>query len=81
MVQQVDPQGPAARAGLRGLVLDPRTGDAQPGDLILAIDGSPVSGNQEFLQSIAKRKPGETVKLTIERGEEQSAVTVTLRGV
>lgn len=81
MVEQVDPRGPAAKAGLRGLVPDPRTGTARPGDLILAIDGEPVGGNQEFARAIARRKPGDRVTLTVERGDERVEIAVTLRGV
>lgn len=75
MAGQVDPAGPAAKAGVRGV-----TGE-EPGDLILKVDGVDVRSNAEFTRLIAGRKPGDVVKLTIRRGDEQTEVSVTLRGV
>ena len=81
MVDTVDPTGPAAKAGLRGLEADPRTGSVRPGDLILEIDGKAIESNQDFAKRLADLKVDDKVKLTIERGEEMSTVTVELRGV
>jgi S1-C subfamily serine protease len=81
MAQRVEPGGPADQAGLRELVVNPRTGEGTPGDLILAIDGQPVNTHQEFARAIGRRKVGDKVKLTIERGDEKLEVEVTLRGV
>ncbi len=81
MIERIEPGSPAAAAGLRELVVNPRTGEGKPGDLILAIDGQPVNTHQEFALAIGRHKVGDKVKLTIERGEERIEVEVLLRGV
>jgi S1-C subfamily serine protease len=81
MIQEVDPDGPAAKAGLRGLGTDRETGEVIPGDLILAVDGQEVHGNVDFARMISARKVGDRVRLTVERGENRFEVEVTLRGV
>jgi S1-C subfamily serine protease len=81
MIARVDPQGTAAKAGLKGLSTDPDTGDVVPGDLILAVDGEEVKGNTEFARMIGRHRVGDRVKLTVERGGERSEVELVLRGV
>ncbi len=81
MIQEVDPNGPAAKAGLHGLGTDPDTGDVTPGDLIVAVDGQEVQGNADFGQMIASHNVGDKVKLTVERGDKRFDVEVTVRGV
>ncbi len=65
-VQPVTPDGPADRAGIVA------------GDIILAIDGRPVSQSDELIVSIRSRAPGETVTLTLRDGNSQRDVKVTL---
>lgn len=81
MVEQVDPDGPAAAAGLRGLDRDPRTGDVVPGDLILSLNGEDVRGNQEFARMVALLKVGAKASLAIERDGQRQTVEVSVRGV
>jgi serine protease Do len=66
IVARVDPNGPAASAGLH------------KNDIIRKIDGNPVKDNPDLLAMIASRKPGETVKLDVLRGGETMKVDVTL---
>ena len=80
MIQQVDPDGPAAKAGLQGLGQDPQTGDVVPGDLIVAIDGREIETAADFARMIAEHKVGDKVRLTVERGEKRFEAEVTLRG-
>ena len=75
MVGAVTPGSPADEAGLKGVR------GTTAGDVIVAIDGEEVKGNAEFVRAIARRRPGDKVKLTLDRGGEQSEVAVTLRGV
>ncbi|MDO8723729.1 MAG: caspase family protein [Syntrophales bacterium] len=56
--------GPAAAAGLLA------------GDRIIAIDGEYVSDTNSVLQSIKRKKPGDTVKMQISRGHEQKTVKI-----
>jgi len=58
--------GPAQRAGI------------QTGDVIAALDGTPVSDANALAAAVAAHKPGETVQVTIERGGARQTVTATL---
>jgi serine protease Do len=66
IVSKVDPEGPAAEAGIKR------------NDVIRKIDGNPVKDNPDLLAMIASRKPGETVKLEVLRAGETMKVDVTL---
>ena len=66
IIADVAPKGPAALAGVRR------------NDIVRKIDGEPVKDNQDLLARIAARKPGETVKLEIRRGDETIKLDVTL---
>jgi putative serine protease PepD len=57
---------PAAEAGLRG------------GDVVTAIDDEPVTSSDELRRLIDARSPGDTVELTLERGDKPQTVRVEL---
>jgi len=65
-VPPLTPDGPAARAGI------------EPGDVILAIDGRPVTQPDEFIVAIRARAPGDSVVLTVRDvdGEEREVRVV-----
>ena len=66
---EIDPQGPAAKAGLRAR------------DVITGIDGVPVDGGmEELIVTIRTRRPGDVVVLDYTRGSSQGQVRVTLGG-
>jgi putative serine protease PepD len=65
-IEQVNPNTPAAQAGLR------------PGDTVTAINGTPVSTSDQFIATIDKYKPGQQVTLSITRSGQSKHVTVTL---
>ncbi|SDT87939.1 Do family serine endopeptidase AlgW [Geopseudomonas guangdongensis] len=50
---------PALRAGL------------QPGDVILALDGEPVSDGRQAMNQVARKRPGQGVRIDVVRGGEQ----------
>ena len=55
-VQSVTAGGPAAAAGI------------QPNDLVTAINGKRITSTQQFIETVDRFKPGETITLTVERG-------------
>ena len=81
MVLRADADGPAAKAGLRGVSRNAGTDEVEAGDLIVAVDGKPVAGNPEFARRVGSAKVGDTLTLTVERGDERFEVKVTVRGV
>jgi len=63
LVTSVSPDVPAAKS------LD-------PGDVIVAVDGTPVRTPPQLRAEIGRREPGDDVRLTIRRGEKPIEVTV-----
>ena len=66
LVQQVQPNGPSDKAGLK------------PGDIITTIDGRPVKDGDDLVNEIASRRPGSTVRLGYLRNGKQDDATVTI---
>ncbi len=88
MVAQLQPNGPAERAGLKGpKVIRKRTGpfvveraDRDAADLIVSVDGDDVKTQDDFLSLIERKHPGDQVTLTIIREGRRTNVPVTLGG-
>ena len=78
MVERVEPDSPAARAGLKGAERDQFGKLLALGDVILAVNGKPVKNRFEVIQEIARYRPGDRVKLTLWRGGKRAEVEVTL---
>ena len=68
----------AAQAGLKGPVRD-RAGNIVPGDVIMAINGQHVPTVAKLLSTLDGYQPGQTVRLTIRRGEQTIEKSVTLQ--
>jgi serine protease Do len=66
LVGQVTPGSPAAKAGI------------QRGDIILAVNGQPVTGSEDLSVRISEIAPGTTVHLKIFRNGQTQNVDVTL---
>jgi putative serine protease PepD len=64
--QPVTADGPAERAGIH------------PGDVILAIDGRPVTDPDELIVAIRARTPGDTIVLHVRSGSNERDVRVKL---
>src|SRR5699024_5303482 len=62
----VVPDGPADAAGI------------EAGDLILAIDGAPVTEPDELIVEVRSRAPGETVTLRVRSGGAERDIDVVL---
>ncbi|UTA46744.1 RIP metalloprotease RseP [Simiduia sp. 21SJ11W-1] len=67
-VAEVQPDSPAARAGL------------QAGDWVIAVDAEPVADWEAFTSKVQAR-PGQEVELTLERGVERLSVFVTPKAI
>jgi putative serine protease PepD len=52
--------------------------DLQRGDVITAVDGTPVRSVHDLLQIIATHGTGDTIALSVSRGSRQLEMTVTL---
>ncbi|HTU34661.1 MAG TPA: Do family serine endopeptidase [Candidatus Acidoferrum sp.] len=66
LVSQVESNTPASRAGLKR------------GDIILKVDGKPISGMNDLRLTISNMAPGSTADLTIWRDNKTQDVKVTL---
>jgi serine protease Do len=66
VVGQVVPGSPAAAAGVRQQ------------DIITAIDAQPLQGESALAEAINGHKPGDTITLTVLRGQQQLSVQVKL---
>jgi serine protease Do len=66
LVSQLEPGGAAARAGIK------------PGDVIVAVGGSPIVHAEELPRKVGRNAPGATVALTIIRDKQQREVKATL---
>ncbi|KAL7555865.1 hypothetical protein ACA910_009944 [Epithemia clementina (nom. ined.)] len=67
-IRTVAPNSPAARAGMRGLQLNPDRGTVDFGDAIVAIGGNAIRTFAELQAELAQRKVGEQVAVTLEDG-------------
>ncbi len=66
LVQQVQPNGPADKAGIKA------------GDIITTIDGRTIKDGDDLVNEIAGRHPGSTIRLGFLRDGKQSDATVTI---
>ena len=81
MVHKVTPNGPAAKAGLRGAnrtVVVGGTEYAVGGDIIVAIDGKPIEEFEDLQAIVASKKPGDVLTLDVRRDEGRDEVTIRL---
>jgi serine protease Do len=66
LVQEVQPGGPADKAGLK------------PGDIITTIDGRSIKDGDDLVNEIASRRPGSTARLGYIRDGKQADTTVNI---
>lgn len=77
LVMQVVPGGPAEEAGIQPTAYD-QAGRLRLGDVIVAIDDQPVRNTRELFAALEDRQAGQTVQVTVLRGDQQVQVPVTL---
>ena len=80
MIWQVQQGGPAANAGLRGLV-QTEDGDIELSDIIIAIDGEKISNNDDLYRTLDKHQVGDTVNIEVMRNGRSIRVPVRLSDV
>ncbi len=66
IIAGVQRNGPADRAGMR------------PGDILLAVEGKPVTDTTEMLNLIAQLTPGMKAKMTVQRKLQETTLDVTI---
>ena len=64
LVAELTPGGPAEQAGLR------------PGDLILKVDGQPISGASDLTRQVGRFHAGETIRMEVRRDGQIRTVSV-----
>jgi S1-C subfamily serine protease len=69
LVESVQPGSPASKAGIRGgTPASSEAGEvAVGGDIILTVDGKPITSAEDLSNEIASRKPGESVAIGLKR--------------
>jgi 2-alkenal reductase len=65
-ITDISPDSPAAQAGI------------QAGDIITAINGEPIDQTHPLEEFLFEHQPGDSVELTVQRGQEELKVQVTL---
>ncbi len=65
-VQQVEPNGPAADAGMR------------TGDVIVEFNGKPVTNNRDLVSMVTRTAPGTTVPVRVIRDRKTVSLNVTI---
>jgi serine protease DegQ len=66
LVSQVNPKSAAAKAGI------------EDGDVIVALDGDPVTTSSQLRNAIGQKQPGTTVRVSLLRNGRERSVTATL---
>jgi serine protease Do len=64
-LDRIDENGPAFKAGLK------------VGDIVIRINDQPVTGYEDFLQSVATIGPGKEMTMLVKRNREELSVRVT----
>ncbi len=81
LIESTQPDGAAALAGLRGGNQMAYLGNMQisiGGDLIVAIDGQPVTDSRDVAEIMDRHQPGDTVIVTFYRGRQRMTARVVL---
>jgi S1-C subfamily serine protease len=78
LIQEVVPDGPADKAGLRAGGTSTADGIRAGGDLIVEVNGKEIKTQDDVPAAIADLKPGDEVEVVYYRGDERKSVKVEL---
>jgi len=76
-IAQVDPKGPAKKAGIKGMTRDSR-GRYYVGDVIMTIDGQKVNSYEDIYHALDKHKIGDKVVIEYLRNNKLMSVKIKL---
>ncbi len=76
VVQAVEEGSTAARAGLRGLT--PGNRGYLLGDVVVGINGNPITSNSDLYLELEKYQPGEVIELNLVREERKTKLPLRL---
>ena len=74
----VDPDGAAAKAGLRGMMKD-NAGRRYVGDIISAIEGVKINNKDDIFHELEKYKIGDTIKVQYFRDNKKKTTQIKLK--
>ena len=77
LVLKVAPQGPAAKAGVKGTSRDDNQHTIL-GDIILSMNGQSLDNSSDLYRELEKYRPGQSIDMELLRGEQKEHVTVLL---
>lgn len=77
MIKFVDPKGPSAKAGLRGITRN-RYGEYFLGDIITGIDSNPIKSYDDLFSVIDQYKIGDIVKIKFIRDNKEKIIALKL---
>jgi S1-C subfamily serine protease len=86
LIEKVEAGSPAAKAGIRAGNIEAKVGGNElsvGGDIIVAMDGKPVTSSESLASYVGTKKPGDAITLELYResgsgGYTKKSVTVTL---
>jgi S1-C subfamily serine protease len=78
LVQAVEPGSPGSKAGLHAGQTQTSAGLVAGGDLIVTVDGKPITTPTDIAAAIGNHKPGDKVTIEFYRGRTKRSTTVTL---
>ncbi len=80
IISKVTRGGAAQRAGLRG-VRETATGHIELGDVVVAVDGTPIETMDHLMDVMEKHKVGDRVRVEVVRNSKRQSVDITLQAV
>ncbi len=80
MIEQITPNGSAAKAGLLGVRRNLRSTVVEPGDIIIAMNGQAIDSVDDYERTLRKLHPGDQVIVKIVRKEVEQEMTLTVGG-